>query len=152
MPEKKEYEGYIIDTGARGIQGKGKGYIKFNNGVGILDLEAMAENRPDWIKADGDDFIQFAGVKLSIYADYWRDKGTKVTECSSGEAKSFRKAINSGVAPNNKFLKEPWVTKNVEIKEEPKPKDKKDEGDSLDKKPAESGKKIFSKPKKDGRE
>ena len=147
MPKK--YEGYIVDTGARKVSGAGKGYIKFRNGVGILDLEAMAESRPDWVKGEDGEFVQFADAPISAYVDYWKDKGVKITECSESEAKAFRKAINSGKAPLNKFLSEPWEA----LKEEksvtapspdPDPVPKKDEGEDAEEVPK---KKIFSKDK-----
>jgi len=116
MTEK--YEGYIIDTGNRQHFGDGKGCLTFKRGVAVLDLEAYAEKRFDWVETiNTDTFKQVAGLPLKNYADYWDDLGAKVSKCSKSEAKEVRKAINTGksVVPE-KFLSVPW--EEVAVKEE----------------------------------
>ena len=84
---------FIIDSGDRTFYGEVK-YVKFHRGIGILDMRALAEARPDWVESPPDgSFFQFAGQPPEHYAKYFDKHGFKVTQIAAEKAKKIRSAL-----------------------------------------------------------
>jgi hypothetical protein len=118
---------YIVDTGAR-LLNERIHYVDFVAGIGVLDLEALAMYRPDWVQMDAETkcFAQSSGVPLDEYIAYFENHGALVTAISIEDAALFRSAIQNKDfrAINGKWgdaLKEKFVVA------EPEPKKKKEE-------------------------
>jgi hypothetical protein len=69
--------------------------VVFTNGVGVLDLEAIAIERPDWVEKTEEGYVQHTGEFLCQYLEFWQKRPkTVVTEISAEEAAAIRAAAN----------------------------------------------------------
>jgi hypothetical protein len=69
--------------------GKDK-YVQFYLGVGVLDLDALVLERPDWVKNVGGTLVQETGVTIGEYVDYWERRLCRVDEITAEKAEEFR--------------------------------------------------------------
>ena len=67
-------------------------YVRFINGVGVLDKPALEAQRPDWFQMFSVEKI--AGLVLE-YKRYWRDKGAKVDVVDEETAAKVRAELEN---------------------------------------------------------
>jgi len=126
--EKLPYVGYVIDLGTP-FTDKQK-LVIFRDGVGVLDYQAVASERPEWFEFDtaGDMVgVKPCAVSMQAFVDYWNGRGAKVTEISKTEAERVKKALAASEPIDNKYLKVPVDTRKIakggkKAEAEPKPK------------------------------
>jgi len=82
-------------------------FVQFWDGVGVLDLQAIAANRPDWVQNVAGELVQVTGETVENYRQYWLRRGFQVKEISAEEAAKVRaKASDAQKAVENAIARE----------------------------------------------